>query len=140
MSMQALREHCVAAGVVTNEAEFRTRFEDKVKEIMRLLFLQVKPQLDRKQGTFELFGFDFLVDEALNPYLIEINVNPALFTDTSVQKELLPRLVDETVGIALRLHPEGKMHSKAEVKEYTEALKAGDEASLFEMIYCEEDA
>ena len=84
MSIQALREHCIAEGVVSTEAEFRSRFEDKVKEIMRLLFLQVKPQLERKQGTFELFGFDFLVDEGLNPFLIEINVNPALFTDTTV--------------------------------------------------------
>ena len=51
---------------------------------MRLIFLTVKDKLDRRFGCFELFGFDFLVDDQLNPALIEINTNPALFTDTLV--------------------------------------------------------
>ncbi len=49
---------------------------------MNLVFLTVKDKLDRKFGCFELFGFDFLIDDNLNPFLIEINTNPALFTDT----------------------------------------------------------
>jgi len=37
-----------------------------------------------KFGCFELLGFDFIIDEELNLKLIEINVNPAIFTDTTV--------------------------------------------------------
>jgi len=75
---------------------------------MRLVFTTVKDKLDRKYGCFELFGFDFLVDSDLNPQLIEVNTNPALYTDTQVQKDLLPRLVEDVVKLALAAHPEGK--------------------------------
>lgn len=56
--------------------------ESKIQEIMRLIFLTVRDKLDRKFGCFELFGFDFMIDSQLRPQLIEINTNPALFTDT----------------------------------------------------------
>lgn len=74
---------------------------------MRLIFLAVKDKLDRKFGCFELFGFDLLIDEDLNPYLIEVNTNPALFTDTQVQKDLLPHLVEDVVKLALDIHKPG---------------------------------
>ena len=50
---------------------------------MRLIFEQVKDKLDKHFGCFEMFGFDYMLDEDLNVNLLEINVNPALFLDTS---------------------------------------------------------
>jgi len=87
---------------------------------MKLVFTVVKDKLDRKFGCFELFGFDFLIDDQLNPYLIEINVNPALYTDTEVQKDLLPKLVDDIVKMALNAHPYGNTEGEEQVKEIVE--------------------
>ena len=50
---------------------------------MRLIFLQTKDRLDARFGCFEVFGFDFMLDSELNPILLEININPALFLDTT---------------------------------------------------------
>lgn len=83
-----------------------------------MLFLSVKNRLDRTYGCFELFGLDIMLDEDLKPYLIEINTNPAIFTDTTVQKDLIPKLVDDTIKLALELHPEGCEDGKAEVAEF----------------------
>jgi len=77
-------------------------------EIMRMIFMVVKDKLDKKFGCFEMFGFDILIDDQLNPYLIEINTNPAMFTDTQVQKEMLPKLVDDVVKMAIEIHQNGK--------------------------------
>ncbi len=37
-------------------------------------------KIERKNGTFELLGCDILFDNNFNPYLLEINSNPALYT------------------------------------------------------------
>ena len=45
---------------------------------------QAEKILIKKKGFWELLGIDIMIDEAMNPYLLEINSNPALFTDTAV--------------------------------------------------------
>lgn len=72
-----LTEHRPEAG-----SDSAAKIVNKCNEICRLLFESVKDKLERKFGCFELFGLDFLVNDDLNPVLIEINTNPALFTDT----------------------------------------------------------
>lgn len=71
---------------------------------MRLIFIQVKDKLDKYFGCFEMFGFDFMLDDDLVPKLLEINVNPALFLDTSSQGEILPKLVQDTVTMTAKIH------------------------------------
>ena len=44
-----------------------------------------------------------MVKHDLQPYLLEVNTNPAMFTDTLVQKQLLPALAASTLDIALEL-------------------------------------
>jgi len=68
--------------VVKDADEFNSKVVRKCDEICRLLFESVKDKLERKYGCFEIFGLDFLLDDDLNPQLIEINTNPAMFTDT----------------------------------------------------------
>lgn len=57
-----------------------------------------------KLGMFELLGFDVMMDDSGKPFLLEININPALFTDTTTQAQLLPRLVEDTVKVVLGIH------------------------------------
>ena len=85
---------------------------------------------NKRKQCFELFGFDFLLDEDFRMWLIEINTNPALFTDTQVQKDMLPKLVDDQIKLALQLHAnpsgEAKMDGAKEVRQFLDGdgLKA----------------
>ena len=91
---------------------------DKISEVMRLVFLQTKDRLDRKFGCFEMYGFDFMLDHELNPVLLEINVNPALFLDTTSQAQILPKLVQDVVAMADEIHePRKKASSRAKIEE-----------------------
>ena len=101
--------------------QIKSKIEPRIKEIMRLVFMQAKDKLDRSFGCFEVLGWDFLIDEDLNPHLIEININPAYFTDTSTQKAILPTLVDDTIDIVLKLHR--PHHSKAQEEDIEEVIK-----------------
>lgn len=58
--------------------------KEKIKDILGYVFRNVEAKLQKKKGFFELLGCDIMLDEQLNPYLIEINSNPALFTGKNI--------------------------------------------------------
>lgn len=70
------------------------------------MYAAAKRKLINKRGTYELLGCDIIVDHENRPYLLEVNTNPAMFTDTSVQKEIIPPLSHDTLTIALSLFNE----------------------------------
>lgn len=42
--------------------------------------------MDEKPGAFEMFGYDFMIDEQLNPWILEINKSPTLESSTVISK------------------------------------------------------
>ena len=58
---------------------------------------------NRIQNCFEILGYDFMVDENLRVYLIEVNTNPSLTYEqgSSVLTQLIPEMLDNTFRIAL---------------------------------------
>lgn len=38
----------------------------------------VQDAIQNRKKSFELFGYDFMVDDQCNPWLIEINSSPAM--------------------------------------------------------------
>ena len=77
-----------------------------IKALLLVVVAAAKRKLMRKKGTYELLGCDILVDENCRPYLLEVNTNPAMFTPTTVQKEIWPPLIGNTLDIALQLYRE----------------------------------
>ena len=52
----------------------------RMKDIVIDTFLSVKTQINpnRRKNNFELFGYDFMIDEDFRVWLIEVNTNPYL--------------------------------------------------------------
>jgi len=46
--------------------------------------------IPKRNYCFELFGYDFLIDEDLRPWLLEVNTNPYLGVANDFIKDLLP--------------------------------------------------
>ncbi|XP_066296558.1 protein polyglycylase TTLL10-like isoform X2 [Branchiostoma lanceolatum] len=73
----------------------------RMKDIMLHCFHSVRHKIQCRLGYFDLYGFDFLLDEDMKVYLLEINVNPALHTNCEVLQDMIPPLVEETVRVSL---------------------------------------
>lgn len=73
----------------------------------------VRKKLDphRRKHTFELFGYDFILDEDFNVWLIEVNTNPCIEESSELLKVLLPRMIEDLLKITIdRLFP--RIHKK----------------------------
>lgn len=76
----------------TSEEQIQTLYSE-IKAILAHCAQAAEATLDKKTGYFQLLGCDILVDENLKPYLLEINSNPAIFTDITAHKEVIPDVV-----------------------------------------------
>ena len=57
----------------------------------------IRMRLKRRVGCFGLYGYDFMIDEQMKVWLIEINVNPALTTNTKTLTHAIPPVVEESI-------------------------------------------
>jgi tubulin polyglutamylase TTLL9 len=48
---------------------------------------------------FELYGFDVMIDEALKPWLIEVNGSPSMTANTKLDCQLKCNLIDDTFTV-----------------------------------------
>lgn len=65
----------------TNSAASLASKQAQIQAIMKFCFLAARSHLDTSLGFFDLLGFDIMIDDDMKVWLIEINVNPALFTN-----------------------------------------------------------
>lgn len=67
------------------------------------VYLSVRKTLNpsKRKNSFELFGFDFLIDEDFRVWLIEVNTNPYLGIPNEYIKNLLPTMLDDLFRIVL---------------------------------------
>lgn len=75
----------------------------EMKRILLVTYAAANRKLIKKAGTYELLGCDFLVSNDLKPYLLEVNTNPAMFTDTATQSEIIPPMLNSTLDIVVGL-------------------------------------
>ena len=83
---------------------FTDKIERGMVETLGKLMGSVGGKVEQRLGSFELLGFDFMLDDDHRLYLIEANVNPAIYTDTKVLSTVIPRLIADTLSVVKRLH------------------------------------
>jgi len=49
----------------------------------------------------EIFGYDFILDENIRPWLIEVNTNPCLEESSGLLRKLIPRMIDDSLKLTL---------------------------------------
>ena len=90
--------------------------------------------------SFQIFGYDFIVDQKYNPWILEINDNPGLEISSELISHLIPRMIDDAIRLTVdKVFPteydrevisEDGNHYKS--KFYLEGFN--DEENLFDFI------
>lgn len=93
-------------GLDKNGIQIERDILPRMKDLIIDSFCAVKNQVNpnRRKNHFELFGYDFLIDEDFRTWLIEINSNPYIGTPCKYMKDLIPKMVDEVLTKVLDPH------------------------------------
>ena len=76
---------------------------EKMKKMVKDTILAVFKKLDfrKRAHGFEIFGYDFLLDEQLKPWLIEVNTNPCLELSSGLLASIIPAMLENAFRIVL---------------------------------------
>ena len=107
--------------------DFYKILNEKILSIIQLTLkcvesTRLNPQAKRYQ--FEIFGYDFMIDEELTPWLIEVNTNPCLEETSALLRTLLPRMMDDAFKLTLDVcfpRPKDKEGNSSSGSEDTKA-------------------
>ena len=82
---------------------FKKMIYPKICKIVRITAGAAKQRINlmNRKNCFEIFGYDFMIDENFNPFLIEINTNPGLEFSSPLIRMLLPRLIDDAFKLTI---------------------------------------
>ncbi|KZC14998.1 putative tubulin polyglutamylase TTLL9 [Dufourea novaeangliae] len=90
-----VREYLTARhGVEAIETLFQ-----RIAGVIMASLLAVQPVIMQGKNSFELYGYDILLDEDLKPWLLEVNASPALTGTDSEDYRLKFDLIDDTLNV-----------------------------------------
>ena len=94
-SLTALKKHFEAAGI--NSQTLWARIDEILIKTVLSIEPLIKSSCDMyvpyRNSCFELLGFDILIDSALNPWLIEVNLSPSLNCDAPIDQKIKGELI-----------------------------------------------
>ena len=114
---------------------------EQMKLLVKISFKSVGNKLLRVTPVlcFEIFGYDFILDNDFRPWILEINNNPGLGISSPVIEKLVPRMIDDALRLTIDkvfetkysmecIDENGKYKSKYKLEGFT------DEENVFEFL------
>ena len=114
---------------------------EQIKFLIKVSFKSVSKKLYKTNNVlcFELFGYDFIIDNDFKPWILEINNNPGLCISSSVIKKIVPRMIDDAFRLTIDkvfetkyseecIDINGKYKSRFPIEGYT------DDENIFEFL------
>ena len=75
--------------------------EDKIKTLIINTLESVQDTFEYKKGCFELYGFDVMIDEDFNCWLIEVNSSPAMDYSTHITEKLVKQCLSDICKVII---------------------------------------
>ena len=120
------------------------KFSEMLKQMKYLVEISFKSVGKKMLKTnpvlcFEIFGYDFIIDNDFRPWILEINNNPGLCISSPVIQKLIPRMLDDAFRLTIDkvfdtkysqdvIDEEGKYKTKYKLDGFN------DEENVFEFL------
>ena len=105
-----------------NEIYVKTHLVSAMQKIVKKTILATRKKLDNtaiRKYSFEIFGYDFILDEDFNVWLIEVNTNPCLEESSALLKSLIPRMLNDAFKLTLDcIFPPLGQYANGAMKKY----------------------
>ena len=80
--------------------------KDIYPKLIEIIKMSLEAVIDKindlnRRGCYEIFGYDFMFDKDINPYLIEVNTNPGLEISSPLISQLVPRMIDDAFRLTI---------------------------------------
>ncbi|ESU39445.1 Tubulin--tyrosine ligase [Giardia duodenalis] len=132
----------------TDKAVFNTIADRILYDMARIIITTVQAarfELTSADNNFELLGYDFIIDSALQVWLVEINASPTLEHSTEVVTKLIDKMSRGLVNIIVDSCLGTKIKTKKKIvmpkiSNASAVFGSGNGASALEdwkLIYCE---
>ncbi|GAX74993.1 hypothetical protein CEUSTIGMA_g2439.t1 [Chlamydomonas eustigma] len=86
-SLHRLKELLATQGV-----EWQPLWE-RIQEVVLVALFAAQDAIPHCVNSFELFGFDVMIDSSLKVWIIEVNSSPSLGLDTPLDRDIKPRVI-----------------------------------------------
>ena len=93
-----LRDHIKA---VHGKDYMNEKIRPRMKDIAKWSLMCASDMIDHRKNSWELYGFDFMVDSDFNAWLIEINSSPACDYSTRVTENYVQKALVELLCVTL---------------------------------------
>jgi hypothetical protein len=113
-----------------------------MKYLIKISMNSVGKKLFKTENVlcFEVFGYDFIVDNNFKPWILEINNNPGLGISSPVIEKLVPRMFDDALRLTIDKIFDTKYHDSCFDKDnnlYISKYKLegfSDDENVFEFL------
>jgi len=75
--------------------------QQKMRQAVIWSLESAQDMIGNRKSSFELYGYDFMVDEDFNVWLIEINLSPSLDYSTAVTKRLVKMVSEDVIKVVV---------------------------------------
>ena len=72
---------------------------DRIIDTVLASLFAVEVSIPHQANSFELFGYDVIIDSDLQPKLLEVNTSPSLSTSTPLDMEVKKALIRDTISL-----------------------------------------
>lgn len=107
--------------------DWDSRIKPQIREIVIKTFQSCSSKMKHRERSFEIYGFDLMLDENLKPWLIEVNLSPACSERTQFLKHMLGDMTEHLFRILRRKEKSQTEQFNQDLNAYKKEVKAKKE-------------